>query len=43
MKKDDQLKEDTIRKCPNCEEINLRYDKINRVWQCLSCGYIEEE
>lgn len=38
-----QSKEDTVQKCPKCDEINMHYDRINRVWQCLSCGNVEEE
>ena len=38
-----QSKEDTILDCPSCEEHNMRWDKENRIWQCLSCGYRREE
>ena len=39
---EDKTKDDTVLECPNCDEHNLRWDCINQIWQCLSCGYTEE-
>lgn len=36
-------KEDSVIKCPNCDEENMYWDEIKKIWQCLSCGYIIEE
>jgi len=35
-------KEDSTIKCPNCDEVNMKFDVIEQIWQCLSCGHREE-
>ena len=35
-------KEDSTIKCPNCDEVNMKFDVIEQMWQCLSCGHREE-
>jgi ribosomal protein S27E len=36
-------KEDSTIKCPNCDELNMVWDEVNQMWQCLSCGHRETE
>ena len=36
-------KEDSTIKCPACDEVNMRWDVVEQLWQCLSCGRREEE
>jgi len=42
MTENEKSKEDSTLKCPNCDEVNMVFDVIEQIWQCLSCGYTEE-
>jgi len=39
---EDENKEDSTIKCPNCDEVNMQFDVVTQMWQCLSCGHREE-
>jgi uncharacterized protein (DUF983 family) len=36
---EENSKEDSVIRCPNCEEENMRWDVLKQMWQCLSCGH----
>jgi len=40
MSKEDKV--DSTIKCPNCDEVNMQFDVVAQMWQCLSCGHREE-
>ena len=39
---EDKTKVDSTIKCPNCDEVNMKFDVVEQMWQCLSCGHREE-
>lgn len=30
-------------KCPNCEEEKLTFSKTRHRWECLECGYVQND
>ena len=36
-------KKDSVLKCPVCDELNMHWNEIENLWQCLNCGYRIEE
>ena len=41
MSEEDEKIDSTI-ECPKCGEVNMVFDVVEQIWQCLSCGHREE-